>query len=117
MPEKHRQYAEWTPERLQNWAAQTGPETEAVIRKILSTRRYPEQSFRSCLGIIRLGKSYGGDRLENACRRALYADTCSYKSIESILKHNLDQQPLPELEPEAPLPDDHENLRGSDYFH
>lgn len=117
MPEKHRKYAEWTPERLQNWAAQTGPETEAVIRKILSTRRYPEQSFRSCLGIIRLGKSYGGDRLENACRRALYADTCSYKSIESILKHNLDQQPLPELEPEAPLPDDHENLRGSDYFH
>ena len=116
MPEKHRKYAEWTPERLQNWAAQTGPETEAIIRKILSTRRYPEQSFRSCLGIIRLGKSYGDDRLESACRRALYADTCSYKSIESILKHNLDQQALPELEPEAPLPDDHENLRGSDYF-
>ena len=117
MPEKHRKYAEWTPERLQNWAAQTGSETEAVIQKILSARRHPEQGYRSCLGIIRLGKSYGNDRLENACRRALYADTCSYKSIESILKHNLDQQPLPELEPEAALPDDHENLRGSDYFH
>ena len=116
MPEKHRKYAEWTPERMQNWAAQTGPETEAVIRRILSTRRHPEQSYRSCLGIMRLGKGYGNDRLENACRRALYADTCSYRSIESILKNNLDQQSLPELEPDAVLPEQHENLRGSGYF-
>lgn len=116
MPEKHRQHAEWTPERLQNWAAQTGPETEAVIRRILSDRRYPQQGYRSCLGIMRLGKSYGDARLENACRRALYTDACSYRSLESILKHNLDQQPLPQLEPEPALPDHHENLRGSDYF-
>ena len=116
MPEKHRRYAQWTPERLQNWAAQTGPETEAVVRRILTARRYPEQSYRSCLGIMRLAKGYGNDRLENACRRALYADTCSYRSIESILKNNLDQQALPELEPDAVLPGDHENLRGSDYF-
>ncbi len=65
---------------------------------------------------MRLEKSYGGKRLENASRRALYTDACSYRSLESILKHNLDQQPLPKLEPEAPLPDHHENLRGSDYF-
>lgn len=116
MPDKHRKYAEWTPGRMQSWAAQTGPETEAVINRILSTRRHPEQSYRSCLGIIRLGKGYGKDRLENACRRVLYADTCSYRSIESILKNNLDQQALPELEPDAMLPGQHENLRGSDYF-
>lgn len=117
MPESHKQQAQWTPERLQNWAAKTGPETEAVIRRILSDRRYPQQGYRSCLGIMRLGKSYGDVRLENACRRALYTDACSYRSLESILKHNLDQQPLPELESEAPLPEHHENLRGSDYFH
>ncbi len=117
MPEKHKQHAQWTPERLQSWAAKTGPETEAVIRRILSDRRYPQQGYRSCLGIMRLGKSYGDVRLENACRRALYMDACSYRSLESILKHNLDQQPLPQLEPEPPLPEHHENLRGSDYFH
>ncbi|UYM15945.1 IS21 family transposase [Endozoicomonas euniceicola] len=116
MPEKHRKYAEWTPERMQSWARQIGPETAAVIQRVLATRRYPEQSYRSCQGIIRLAKGYGNDRLENACRRALYADTCTYRSIESILKHNLDQQPLPELEPETVLPDEHENLRGSGYF-
>ena len=116
MPEKHRKYAQWTPERMQKWAAKTGPETEAVIRRILSTRRHPEQSYRSCLGIMRLGKGYGSDRLENACRRALYADTCSYRSIESILKNNLDQQSLPKMCPTVGLPDEHENLRGSGYF-
>lgn len=116
MPKKHRRYAQWTPERLQSWAAQTGPETEAVVRRVLSTRRHPEQSYRSCLGIMRLGKGYGHARLENACRRALYTDTCSYRSIESILKHNLDQQPLPDLEPDTVLPDCHENLRGPSYF-
>ncbi len=117
MPEKHKQHAQWTPERLQSWAGKTGPETEAVIRRILTDRRYPQQGYRSCLGIMRLGKSYGDVRLENACRRALYTDACSYRSLESILKHNLDQQPLPQLEPEPPLPEHHENLRGSDYFH
>ena len=116
MPEKHQKHAEWTPERLRNWAAQTGPETEATIARILSGRKHHEQTYRSCLGVMRLGKSYGHERLENACRRALYMDTCSYRSIESILKNNLDQQPLPEMEPEAPLPENHENLRGSEYF-
>ncbi|WP_448217154.1 hypothetical protein [Endozoicomonas sp. 2B-B] len=54
--------------------------------------------------------------MENACRRALYTDTYSYRSIGPILKNNLDQQSLPELEPDEVLPDDHENLRGSDYY-
>ena len=116
MPEKHQRHAEWTQERLRNWAAQTGPETEATIARILSGRKHHEQTYRSCLGVMRLGKRYGQDRLENACRRSLYMDTCSYRSIESILKNNLDQQPLPEIEPEAPLPENHENLRGSEYF-
>ena len=30
---------------------------------------HPEQGFRSCLGILRLCKEYGADRLEAACRR------------------------------------------------
>lgn len=116
MPESHRQYAEWTPERLQNWAGKTGSSTQAVIEHILASRKHPEQTFRSCLGIMRLGKSYTPERLEQACRRALHLETFSYRSLESILKKNLDQQPLPESTPGVPLPDQHENLRGPEYF-
>ena len=76
MPEKHRRYAEWTPERLQKWALKTGPETAAVVSRLMVGRKYPEQAFRSCLGVLRLGKSFGEERLENACRRALYMEAC-----------------------------------------
>ncbi|MTI11867.1 IS21 family transposase [Sansalvadorimonas verongulae] len=116
MPEKHRCYAEWTPERLQNWAAKTGGHTEAVITHILESRKYPEQAFRSCLGIIHLGKRYTPERLERACQRALHLGSCSYKTLEAILRHGQDNLPLPEEQPLTELPDRHENVRGSVYY-
>ena len=85
------------------------------MAQILADRPHPEQGFRSALGIIRLGKAVGHDRLEAACRRALHFGTCSYVSLKSILQNNLDGQPL---EPELPLPSPlHENLRGGPYYH
>lgn len=80
--------------------------------------KIPEQSFRSCLGILRMSKTYGNERLENAAIRALYIGAIRYKNIESILKSGLDQQPLPELEPLAAEPTrPHDNIRGSKYYH
>ena len=116
MPEKHRRYADWTPERLKSWAAKTGGQTEAVISHILESRKYPEQAFRSCLGIISLGKRYTPERLERASQRALSLGSCSYKTIDAILRNGQDQLPLPETQPPAPLPDSHENVRGSVYY-
>jgi transposase len=70
--------------------------------------------FRSCLGIIRLGKGAGEQRLEAACGRALRFGTCSYKSIKSILENGLDRQ-AEELE--LPFPTiAHENVRGHNYY-
>ncbi len=116
MPRPHREYAQWTPRRLVDWAHKTGPATGQLIEHILTHRRHPQQGFRSCLGILRLGKTYGQDRLEAACRRALHIGTASYKSIASILKHGLDREPVPE--PEQPtLSIDHDNIRGPKYYH
>ena len=116
MPRPHREYAEWTPRRLIEWADKTGPATGQLIGQILGQRRHPQQGFRSCLGILRLGKSYGEARLEAACLRALRIGAASYKSIASILKHGLDQQPLPKSAQTA-LPLDHDNVRGAKYYH
>lgn len=115
MPESHRRHAEWTPERIVNWAKRTGEATGKLAEEILSSRPHPEQGFRSCLGIIRLGDRYGAERLEAACRRALSIRAFSYRSVESILKNGLDQKPLPEPRPELSHPS-HENLRGPDYY-
>ncbi len=116
MPRPHREYAEWTPKRLVGWADKTGPATAELVGHILATRRHPQQGFRSCLGILRLGKTYGEQRLEAACQRALCIRAFSYKSVESILKHKLDQQPLPEKKADNPSIA-HGNLRGADYYH
>jgi len=78
-------------------------------------RAHPQQAYRTLLGILRLGKSYGNSRLEAACSRALYINTLSYKSIESILKNGLDQKPLPEKE-RGKDPVKHKNIRGAGYF-
>ncbi|MEZ5554672.1 IS21 family transposase [Haliea sp.] len=116
MPESHRQAGEWSPERLMRWASKTGPATEKLIQTVLGSRKHPQQAYRSCLGILRLGKPYGDERLEAACRRALTLGSCRYKSIESILKHRLDEQPL-EAQQELALPDTHDNIRGPAYYH
>ena len=69
MPRPHREYAEWTPKRLLEWAQQSGPQTAQLVSHILTSRRHPQQGFRSCLGILRLGKTYSSQRLEAACQR------------------------------------------------
>lgn len=115
MPKSHQDYAQWTPERLVRWAEKTGPQTVSVVETILRARPHPQQGFRACLGLMRLGKEYGPKRLEAACTRALATKTVSFKSIESILKRKLDERPLPQRLPENP-PVEHDNIRGPEYY-
>ena len=119
MPKAHQQYLEWTPSRIVRWAAQAGPHTEKLITQILESKPHPQQGFRSCLGIIRLGKQYSQERLEAACAYALSIHGFSYKSVQSILKNGLDQKPtlLPKREQTPlPLPLQHPNIRGKEYY-
>lgn len=116
MPPAHQQYLDWTPERLVKWAASSGSATAEAIERILASRRFPQQSFNACFGVMRLGKRYGDERLEAACKRALAIGSVSYKSLESILKQGLDRRPLPEPTPAA-IPLQHANLRGPGYYH
>ena len=115
MPKGHQEHADWTPERLVRWARKTGGRTEELVENILSSRPHPQQGFRACLGILRLGKRYGEARLEAACSRALALNCISYKSIESILKNGLDEKPLPEQSSSLPITE-HGNVRGADYY-
>lgn len=114
-PKAHQRYLEWTPSRIIDWAGKNGPHTRDLVACIIESRRHPEQGFRSCLGIIRLGKRYPPERVEAACGRALLLRTYSYKSVESILKTHLDKQALPESSAlEKPI--FHYNIRGREYY-
>jgi transposase len=114
MPPSHRAYLSWTPERILRWASKTGPSAARLAEAIMETKAHPQQGFRAILGILRLAKSYGDDRVDAACTRALALNALSFRSVESILKNNLDQERraiAPEPEPIA-----HSNIRGGAYY-
>ena len=115
MPKAHRAHLEWTPSRLIRWAQSVGANVGTLVERILESRPHPEMGYRSCLGILRLEKQYGPDRLEAACARALAVGARSYRHVASILKHNLDRTPLEEGPDDEPI--EHENVRGPDYYH
>jgi transposase len=116
MPRSHREHAEWTPNRIINWAKKNGEATSGLTEKIINSRKHPEQAFRSCRGIIRLAQCYGQYRLENACRRALAICAYSYKSVKSILKNNLDKLPIADYQQNHITEVNHEYVRGKEYF-
>jgi len=116
MPKGHREYADWTPERLISWAMKTGPNTATVTEAILASREHAQQAFRSAMGLISLGKVYTPERLEVACELALEGQASNYKSVKSILKTGLDQQPRQQTLPIA-NPINHDNIRGGHYYH
>jgi transposase len=115
MPKSHQQYLEWTPSRIIKWAEKNGPHTGRIVAGIMESRLHPEQGFRACMGIMRLGKRYSPQRLENACARAVAIKSYSYKSVESILKKGLDKLLLQSEQTEKE-PIDHNNIRGKEYF-
>jgi len=114
MPAKHRAVASWTPERIELWAAKTGPETAALCRAIMAARPHPELGFRSCLGVLRLGDRYTSERLEAACTRAHAMGATSYRSVRSILERGLDRET--EEIGSTPPALTHANVRGADYY-
>jgi transposase len=114
MPRAHRAHAEGTPSRLIAWAEQTGPATGRLAAGILERRPHPEQGYRACLGLMRLGRQYGADRLEAACQRAERLRSYRFRTVEHILKHQQDRLPLDE--PPARPALTHENLRGATYY-
>ena len=116
MPSSHRRYAEWTLERIRIDAAAIGSSTAKLTELILESRPHPEQGYRACIGILRLGRQYGAARLEAACDRGLDIGARSYGSIQSILKHGLDKHPARAARQGELLPD-HPNIRGSRYYH
>lgn len=118
MPKAHQDYAQWTPERLHEWALKIGVNTARLIEEVIGLYKVPQQGYRSCLGILRLSKQYGADRLEHAAIRALHIGATRYKNVESILKNGLDKQPLPASTiATASITILHENVRGSSYYH
>ena len=106
MPPNHRFVLELDADWLLKQAAEVGPHTHAYVQTLLKSRLYPQQSYRSCLGVLGLARKYPQPLFENVCERALQARLFSYKQLKAELEHA----------PQSVQPLVHENIRGEAYF-
>ena len=113
---KHRYMSDWNPNTFIERAEEVGPETKQYIIELLNTRQHPEQTYRSCQGVLSFAARVGKERLNNACRRALQYGDYGYQTIKAILERGLDGN-TDEAEPgsDQPLPP-HDNIRGKNYY-
>jgi hypothetical protein len=108
----HKFITDWSPDYFRNWAKNIHPHVEQLIIEILEKKKYPEQAYRSCMGVLSLAKKVGKVRLAAACSKALEYDSCNYKTVDDILQRGLDftqeteSQDLPQ----------HQNIRGNQYY-
>lgn len=114
MPAHHAAYHQtlgWDADYFPAQAQHIGPHAIETIKKVLASRYFPEQAYRSCIGILRLRDRYGSDRLESACFRALHGDSIRYKTIANILANGMDKLPINEPSSTSSIPP-HDNIRG-----
>ncbi len=113
-PREHRDYGNWSPEIIVERGSEVGPGTGALFEAIMASRPVAEQGFRSCMGILQLRKTFGADRLDAACSKALAIRGLSYKAVKSLLKYGLESRPLAENPVQLKLI--HSNLRDTESF-
>jgi hypothetical protein len=106
---------DWNPQKFMATASTIGEGVAQYIAKILAREAYPEQSYRSCSGVLNFAKRVGNTRLNNACKRADGFGIYNYIIIDQILRSKADAI---EIEDEIPTTDmpTHENVRGADYY-
>jgi len=115
MPPNHRavyQSRQFDGERYRNWAKKIGESTFFIIDSLLTSGAVEEQGFKSCMGVLQLSKKYSEARLEAACRRARTIGSCTYTTVNTILKNGTEDD---STDSPKPTPD-HENIRGSGYY-
>jgi transposase len=106
--------SEWNPDKFLNWAKNIGPHCKTLISLLLVKRQHPEQSYKSCSGVLHLANKVGKERLNNACKRALDYERINYQSVKSILEKGLDAI-QEDTHQESTIPD-HPNIRGGNYY-
>ena len=84
--DRHADYLMWNGPYFLSQAKEIGTATEQIITKVLASRDYEVQTYRTCVGIIRLAKRHGRSCLEAACKEALSSGLFSYKAINTIAK-------------------------------
>ena len=113
MPENHRAVSAWSSERFIAWAEKIGPNTGKLIEHILNSREYPVQTYRTCMGIMRLTGSYTPEIVECASLEAVQKRTWSSKYFAAIIKQLAKGI---EVQQSSERIIEHDNVRGKNAY-
>ncbi len=116
MDPSHRYLDQWTGESDRIWAAATGLNVAAFLVAVLSRQPRRELAIRSVGSLKALHREYGDERLDSACRRALEIGITEVSRLRSMLRTGLDLQ-RNRADQVAEAAFNHENVRGSGYYH
>ena len=118
MPLEHQEYLQWNGERFLRWAEQIGPHTTAIVKLFLSAYKVEQQSYKSCVALLKSADKYSSSRLEAACKKALtFTPAPSLKSIQSILKSGQDKlTDAEDVPPPTPKASQYSFTRGAGYY-
>ena len=86
----HLETSAWDPDHYLAQAGKYGPCTREYFQKVMDGRPVVDQSYQSCLGLIRLARSYPL-RIESACKRALRGHRFTYSAVVNIIERNQDK--------------------------
>jgi transposase len=112
---QHKYLSDWNPEKFMAMATAISQEVADYVAKILAREQYPEQSYKSCSGVLSFAKRVGNQRLTNACKRADGYGLYNYGIIDQILRSKADFIALEEEVSDSSMPS-HDNIRGQDYY-
>ena len=116
MPEDHQKYLEWNGDRFRRWAETIGINTAKVINGLLTSGRVEQQSYRACMGLLKLAEKHTPQKLEKACEKALqYSSSPSYKSVNNIIV-NLRQDASETDAPQEKKTNSYGITRGAGYY-
>ena len=115
MPQEHQKYLEWNGDRFRKWADSIGINTSKVVDAILTSGRIEQQSYRSCMGLLKLAEKHSPEKLEQVCAKVLsYSGKPSYKSIKNLLVATKDAPDTESESSQAVKP--HGITRGARYY-
>ncbi len=115
MPPDHQKYLEWNGDRFRKWAEQIGPNTVVAINAILTSKRVEQQTYKSCMGLLKLADKCSEQQIEAACQKALeFTASPSYKSIKNILVTGIKEKPKQQTK--EPINNKYGITRGANYY-
>jgi transposase len=119
MPENHKiskQIGGYTPDDFLEKAKKIGEDVHKLIEAVINNKFFSQQTFKSCLGILRLENKYGKERLEKASQMALNSHKANYRTVKNILENNRDKLITEKKQKESVTSESHDNIRGSGFY-